>query len=100
HPRTLFPSFPAPRSSDLEALATAIGPLKTTLGTVHLLDGAPRKTVIDAMTAVEEILGGVADLLKLIEMLTGEELTVRFDWNPEKIGRASCRERVEEPGDN
>ena len=76
-------SDPATLKSRVEAVAAAIGPLKTTLGTVHLLDGAPRKTVIDAMTAVEEILGGVADLLKLIEMLTGEELTIRFDWNPE-----------------
>jgi hypothetical protein len=79
---TLF-SDPATLETRVEAVAAAIGALKTTLGGIHLLDGAPRKTVIDAMTAVQEILGGVDDLLKLIEMLTGEELTIRFDWNPE-----------------
>lgn len=79
---TLF-SDPGTLKTRVEAVAATIGPLKTTLGTVQLLDGAPRKTVIEAMTAVEEILGGIADLLKLIEMLTGEELTIRFDWNPE-----------------
>jgi hypothetical protein len=79
---TLF-SDPVTLKTRVEAVAAAIGPLKTTLGAIHLLDGAPRKTVINAMTAVEEILGGIADLLKLIEMLTGEELTIRFDWNPE-----------------
>jgi hypothetical protein len=74
-------SDPATLNTRVAAVAAAIGSLKTTLGTVHLLDGAPRKTVIDAMTAVEEILGG--DLSTLIAMLAGEELTVRFDWNPE-----------------
>ena len=85
HPEQIGALFsdPATLKTRIEAVAGAIGPLKTTLGGIHLLDGAPRKTVIDAMTAVEEILGGIADLLKLIEMLTGEELTIRFDWNPE-----------------
>lgn len=78
---TLF-TDPTLLKTRVEAVASAIGPLKTTLQGLHLLDGAPRKVVVDAMTVVEEILGGIADLLKLIEMLTGEELTIRFDWNP------------------
>nr|OAP90220.1 hypothetical protein A4U53_30320 [Rhizobium leguminosarum] len=79
---TLF-SDPATLKTRVEAVAAAIGPLKTTVGGFDLLDGAPRKVIVDAMTAVEEVLGGIADLLKLIEGLVGEELTIRFDWNPE-----------------
>jgi hypothetical protein len=76
-------SDPGLLKTRVEALAAAIGPLKTTAGSLNLLDGTPRKTLTDAMSAVEQVLGGVADLLKLVEMLTGEELTIRFDWNPE-----------------
>ncbi|WP_253958358.1 hypothetical protein [Rhizobium sp. WYJ-E13] len=76
-------SDPATLKTRVEAVAAAIGPLKTTVGGFDLLDGAPRKVIVDAMTAVEEVLGGIADLLKLIEGLVGEELTIRFDWNPE-----------------
>lgn len=74
---------PAALKTRVEAVANAIGPLKTTVGSIKLLEGAPRKTIVEAMSAVEQVLSGVGDLLKLIEMLTGEELTIRFDWNPE-----------------
>jgi hypothetical protein len=78
---TLFEN-PTALQTKVTAVANAIGPLKTSLAALKLLDGAPKKTVIDALTTVEEILGGVGDLLKLVEMLTGDELTIRFDWNP------------------
>lgn len=74
---------PGQLQARVQAVANAIGPLKTTVGTVKLLDGAPRKAIVEAMSVVEQVLGGVADLLQLVEMLTGEELTIRFDWNPE-----------------
>jgi hypothetical protein len=73
---------PTVLKTKVEALAAAIGPFKTALASFRLLEGAPRKTILDALTAVEEVLDGAADLLKLIEMLTGDELTIRFDWNP------------------
>ncbi|MHB1191493.1 MAG: hypothetical protein ACYC6F_00480 [Longimicrobiales bacterium] len=79
---TLF-SDPAALKTRIEALATAIGPVRTDLAGLELLDGAPRKVVLDALGAVEQVLDGAADLLKLVEMLTGDELTIRFDWNPE-----------------
>ena len=44
----------------------------------------------------EEVLGAAADLLELLEMLTGEELVVRFDWNP-KIESWGCRGRTTRP---
>lgn len=76
-------SNPGLLKTRIEAVANAIGPLKGTLASFTLMDGAPAKAVSDALGAVEEVLGSVADLLKLVEMLTGEELTIRFDWNPE-----------------
>ena len=76
-------SNPAALETKVETLIAAIGPFKAAIGGLKLLDGAPRKAVLDALSAVEEILGAVDDLLELIQMLTGDELTVRFDWNPE-----------------
>ncbi|MGB5560263.1 MAG: hypothetical protein WBN04_19895 [Paracoccaceae bacterium] len=61
---------------------TAIGGLKTALAAISLLDGAPKKMILDAMTAAEEAIGVAAVLTDLIKMLTGDELTIRFDWNP------------------
>lgn len=73
---------PGELATRIDAVANAIGPLRTTLAGFRLLDGAPRKTILDAMAAVEQVLAGAADLLNLLEMLTGDDLTVRFDWNP------------------
>ena len=84
HPEQLpdLLSNPGLLKTRLEALQTAIAPLRATLGTFRLLDGAPRQAVLDAIDAVQQVLDGAADLLKLLEMLTGDELTIRFDWNP------------------
>jgi hypothetical protein len=49
----------------------------------NLLDGAPRKAIKTALSAVEKILDGLGDIFDLIKQLTGDEVTVRFDWNPE-----------------
>jgi hypothetical protein len=66
----------------LQALQAAIAPLRTTLGNFRLLDGAPRKAVLDAIAVVEQVLASAEDLVKLLDLLTGDELTIRFDWNP------------------
>lgn len=76
-------SNPPQLKTRVEAVAAAIGSLKTTVGTLHLIDGAPRNSIASALDAVEDVLGTIADLLQLLEMLTGDELTIRFDWNPE-----------------
>lgn len=76
-------SDPAQLKTQVEAVADAIGSLKTTVGTLHLIDGAPRNAIVSALAAVEDVFDTVADLLQLLEMLTGDELTIRFDWNPE-----------------
>jgi len=67
----------------LQAVTAAIGPFKSTLAGMHLLAGAPHQIVLDALSAIEQVLGGAADLLQLVEMLSGDELSIRFDWNPE-----------------
>lgn len=73
---------PGALEAKVTVLAGEIGTFRTALGGFNLLDGAPRKAILDALTLVEELLGGVGDLLQLIEGLTGDELTIRFDWNP------------------
>ncbi len=66
----------------VNAVGTAITNLKGTLSGFALMGGAPRRIIIDAMTAVEEVIGIAANLADVMNMLTGDELTVRFDWNP------------------
>jgi hypothetical protein len=75
-------SDPAQLKTKIEALQAALGPIKSTLGTFHLLDGAPRQAILGAIDVVLQVLDAADDLLKLLEMLTGDELTIRFDWNP------------------
>lgn len=74
---------PALLRDKVEELAAAIDPFRTTLGDVRLMEGAPRSVLIEALDTVEQVLNGVGDLMNLVEMLAGDELTIRFDWNPE-----------------
>lgn len=74
---------PGALADKLNTLQGAIGPIKTTLGQVKLLDGAPKQTLLEVLDVVLAVLGTAEQLLELLEMLTGEELVVRFDWNPE-----------------
>jgi len=84
-PETIGALFenPGELKTRVTAVGTAIGTLKGTLSGFNLMAGAPRKVITDAMTAVEQAIGVATDLIDLIKSLTGEELTVRFDWNPE-----------------
>jgi hypothetical protein len=85
HPEAMGDLFgnPGALADKLEDLQAAIGPIRTTLGNVQLLDGAPKQTLLEVLGVVMDVLGGAEQLLELLEMLTGEELVVRFDWNPE-----------------
>ncbi|MGE5816188.1 MAG: hypothetical protein ACM36C_16990, partial [Acidobacteriota bacterium] len=75
-------SNPGDLKTKLEAVQAAMTPLRATIAGFRLLDGAPRQAILDAIDALQQVLGAAADLLKLLEMLTGDELTIRFDWNP------------------
>jgi len=65
----------------ISAVAAEIGDFKTALNDVELLSGAPSKLVLDALSVIEQLIDG-ANLLQLVDLLTGDELTIRFDWNP------------------
>jgi hypothetical protein len=67
----------------LDAIKAAIDPLRGALQGFRLLDGAPRKTLLDTLATVSEVLGAAVDLAQLIDGLLGDELVVRFDWKPE-----------------
>ncbi|HKX41758.1 MAG TPA: hypothetical protein VJO99_11405 [Burkholderiaceae bacterium] len=85
HPEALGDLFSHPDqlAAKLTDVQSAIGPIKTTLAGFRLLDGAPKQTLLEILDVLMTVLGSAADLLKLLEMLTGEELVVRFDWSPE-----------------
>jgi hypothetical protein len=63
-------------------LLTVIGPFRTVLDSFDLLDGAPRKAIIKAVEEVKSLIGTVGEIAKWIKQLTGDEMTIRFDWNP------------------
>lgn len=63
----------------IDDVTAALGPLKTTINGLDLLDGAARKQIVDALEATEDVLGFVSTIAELF----GDELTIRFDWNPE-----------------
>ena len=70
-------------SEKIGSFKDAIEKFSEELKKAVLLEGAPLNTLNTALKFVIDILGNTNDFLKLIEMLTGDELTVRFDWNPE-----------------
>jgi hypothetical protein len=73
---------PGNLAAKVTAVKDAISPLRSTVNSLRLLDGSPKQTIISAMDGVVEVLGTFTEIFKLVEMLTGDELTIRFDWNP------------------
>jgi hypothetical protein len=84
HPEQLgnLLSNPSELKNRLEAVQAAIAPIRTTLADSRLMDGAPRQAILGAVDVVLQVLDGAGELLTLLEMLAGDELTIRFDWNP------------------
>ncbi len=84
-PNTLAALFADPvlLEPKLTAIQAALSGMRAALVGADLLDGAPRKAVLQALDAVLDALKPASDLLKWLEQLTGEELVVRFDWQPE-----------------
>jgi len=84
HPEALsnLLSNPGELKTRLQAVQGALLPIQASLSTSHLLDGAPRQSLLSAIDAVLTVIAGADELLQLLQMLTGEELTLRFDWNP------------------
>jgi hypothetical protein len=72
---------PGELKTRLQAVQAAMAPLRGTIAALRLLEGAPRKAILGAIDAVLQILDGV-ELLQLLEMFAGDELTIRFDWKP------------------
>ena len=74
---------PGALTTKIEAIVDTIDPFKSALEGFSLMGGAPRNAILTALTAVKEVLAGASEIATLIQMLTGDELTIRFDWNPE-----------------
>ena len=67
----------------LDQLSATIGPFRTAIADFDLLPEGVRTPLTSALDELEDVLGIAADLAQLLEQLTGDELTIRFDWNPE-----------------
>ena len=74
---------PGEFGNKLEELEATIGPFRTAIADFDLLPEAVKAPLTSALDDFEDVLGIAGDLVDLIEMLTGDELTIRFDWNPE-----------------
>lgn len=74
---------PAELAPKVEAVKNALGAVKGDVAAFPLLEGAPRKTLLDILGVVETALDAVGPMAKMLENLLGEELVVRFDWKPE-----------------
>jgi hypothetical protein len=78
---TLFEN-PSAFGDRLGDVATAVAAFRPPLQGMRLLDGAPSQAILQAVDAVGTALDGAAAILDLLESLLGEELVIRFDWNP------------------
>jgi hypothetical protein len=66
----------------LHAISTTAKALAVTVAGSALLDGAPRQLLSTALQALTTAIDAVLASAELLAMLTGDELTLRFDWNP------------------
>jgi hypothetical protein len=66
-------------TAKLNDLQAAIGPFRTALSDFDLLNGAVKTTLTNALKDLEEVLAVIGTL---VDLLAGDELTIRFDWNP------------------
>jgi len=67
----------------LDALVATLDPFSDALGAVDLIGTATKTAILNALGDVKDVLAAAGALAQLIEDLTGEELTIRFDWAPE-----------------
>ena len=67
----------------LSVLETAITPFRTAIDGFDLLPAGLRSTLTSALDEFADVLKIAGQITDLIEMLTGDELTIRFDWRPE-----------------
>ena len=80
------PKTPKPTllSTLLSTLGAKIESLETKLKTAELLDGAPRNAMLAVLKATKDAIEIYKTSGKsLMDQFTGDELTVRFDWNPQ-----------------
>lgn len=78
---TLFED-PTEFGDRLGDVGAAVAAFRPPLEGLRLLDGAPKQAILQAVDAVGTALDGAEAIVQLLESLLGEELVIRFDWNP------------------
>jgi hypothetical protein len=69
--------------SKLTAIDTALNGFAPLMEKIDLLDGGLKKTVLDIARGLGEITSKAAEIAPLLSSLVGDEITVRFAWQPE-----------------
>ena len=79
-------SDPGALADQLDQVKNASEELRDVIDGSRLLNGAPAVTIRDTLNSVIGVIDPMVGPLRrgdqLLDMLTGDELTVRFDWNP------------------
>ncbi|TBR39613.1 MULTISPECIES: hypothetical protein [Dyella] len=68
--------------SKIQAVGTALGTFQTAFDTIQLFAGAVRGTIVKIATTLRAITDKAADIAQLLSSLLGDEITIKFDWNP------------------
>jgi hypothetical protein len=66
----------------LTALNTALSGFAGVLRPLKLIDGAAKSTLLSLIDGLDPVLGAVDKLLPILESLVGDEIVVRFAFNP------------------
>jgi hypothetical protein len=66
----------------LTALNGALGGFGTALSALKLIDGAAKQSLLGVIKTLGDVLSAVDKLLPILESLLGDEITVRFAFNP------------------
>ncbi|WP_299848343.1 hypothetical protein [uncultured Roseovarius sp.] len=67
----------------LGELNDSIEPFRNAIADFDLLPEGLRAPIVSALKEVEDVFDIAEVISKILEALTGDELTIRFDWNPE-----------------
>lgn len=66
----------------LTALNTALGSFAGVLKPLQLIEGAVKSTLLSVIDGLDTVLSAVDKLLPILESLVGDEIVVRFAFNP------------------
>ncbi|MEE2729982.1 MAG: hypothetical protein VYA55_04130 [Pseudomonadota bacterium] len=74
---------PGMLTDSINGLQTAIQDFQSAFAGLALLQGTVGSSINSALQSILDTVASLGDIAELVELLTGDELTIRFDWTPE-----------------